>query len=240
MHPPIWISHRGYCQHATENTAESFRAARALGFEHLETDLRTTADGHIVLAHDPDLARLGGQSLTIEQSPRATLEKIRLQGGERLLFLDEFLTEFSGQQWIFDIKPQSALRTLQALQSWWQQAEHAEFFKFNVRFLFWNPQHQQYLLQQQPQARCMAQLPQCRRAAFACLLALPAAAALKNNVTYALPPRFARLNLMQPAILARYRSRGAKVLAYLPETEADTLSALQAGVDEILTNGRPL
>ena len=61
-----------------------------------------------------------------------------------------------------------------------------------------------------------------------------------DNVTYALPPRFARLNLMQPAILARYRSRGAKVLAYLPETEADTLSALQAGVDEILTNGRPL
>lgn len=45
---------------------------------------------------------------------------------------------------------------------------------------------------------------------------------------------------MQPAMIARYRSRGAKVLAYPPETEADTLRALQLGVDEILTNGRPL
>ena len=57
---PFWISHRGYAKKYTENSQEAFDAALDLGFEFLETDLRITADGHIVLCHDPDFRRLGG------------------------------------------------------------------------------------------------------------------------------------------------------------------------------------
>lgn len=240
MPAPTWISHRGYCREATENTAEAFRAAIDLGFNHLETDLRCSADGHIVLAHDPSLARLCDNDLSPEQTSRQTMEQLRLRGGEQLVFLDNILKEFTNQHWIFDIKPESAIRTINSLLNWWRQPQYADFFRSQVRFLFWHQAHQDYLLQHRPEAVCMARLAQCRRVGFACLLGLPALSGLESGVSYALPPRLKGLPLMRPSILARYRARGGKVLAYLPETESDARDAVNAGVDEILTNGQPI
>lgn len=240
MPAPTWISHRGYCQNATENTAEAFRAALDLGFYHLETDLRMSADGHIVLSHDRDLGRLSGRAAKVEQCPREVLEKLRLNGGERLLFFDQLVSEFADQHWIFDIKPETALRTLDALKPWWQQAKLANFFRQRVRFLFWNKEHQNYLLEHDPDAVCMAQISECRRAGLACVGGLPTLSGIKPGLTYALPPRFTGLNTMRHRIVERYKSCGAKVLAYLPETDKDAARAVDAGVDEILTNGKPL
>jgi glycerophosphoryl diester phosphodiesterase len=237
MESPTWISHRGYCRDNVENTAEAFRAARSIGFRHLETDLRTTADGHIVLAHDSTLERLTGTTHRIEGSPRLLLEQMRLREQVSLLFFDQFLKEFTDSHWIFDIKRESAVRTIDALLQWWKKPEYADFFKQRVRFLFWDRSHQNYLLRYQPAARCMARAEQCRRAGVACLLGLPALAGIEPGISYALPPRIGGMSLMKPVVLARYRRGGGKVLAYLPETEADTRAALSAGADEILTNG---
>lgn len=63
MHPllrldgrPI-IGHRGNAAHAPENTLESFRQAVALGVDALELDVRLTADGEVVVHHDPTVDR---------------------------------------------------------------------------------------------------------------------------------------------------------------------------------------
>lgn len=240
MDSPVWISHRGYCQDYEENSAQAFRAARSLGFEHLETDLRTTADGHIVLAHDPTLERLAGTTHKIEGCPRALLEKTSLRGGERLLFFDQFLQEFTGCDWIFDIKPESALRTIDALLRWWQMPEYQDFFQQRVRFLFWDEAHQAHLLRSQPVARCMARMEQCRRAAAACLMGLPSWSGIEPRVTYAVPVKFRGIELLRPSVLQRYRQRGGRVMGYLPTTDAEARRALAAGVDEILTDGRKL
>ena len=240
MTSPIWISHRGYCRHATENTRESFRAAIAEGFEHFETDLRTTADGHIVLSHDAQLERLCGVPLCVEQVNRKTLEQMVLRGGERLLFFDRFLEEFASYRWIFDIKPEAALRTIDALLQWWQQPQAATFLSQRVRYLFWHSSHQKALRHDRPEITCMARLWQCRRAALACLSGTGVLAGITPGITYAVPPRFRTINLMQPRVLQGYRKRAGRVLAYLPETEAETREALRARVDEILTNATPV
>lgn len=240
MHQPIWISHRGDCRDATENSLAAFRAAKESGFTHFETDLRTSADGHIVLAHDANLQRVSDSRLLVEESKRGELERLRLHCGERLATFDELVQEFGRYNWIFDIKPESAIRTVDALLLWWAKPKWAEFFEGRVRFLFWDSAHQSYLQQRQPAAQCMARLSECRRAAFACLLGVPAAAGIRPGVSYALPPRWKGMNLMHPSIVQRYRSKGGRVLAYLPGNEVDTRRALEAGVDEILTNGLPL
>jgi glycerophosphoryl diester phosphodiesterase len=50
---PLRIGHRGAAGHQRENTTRSFLRALELGVDLIETDLRETADGAIVLCHDP-------------------------------------------------------------------------------------------------------------------------------------------------------------------------------------------
>lgn len=55
-----WLSHRGVdlkCTVAGENSLEAVAYARKVGFESIETDVRTTSDSVLVCMHDPTLNR---------------------------------------------------------------------------------------------------------------------------------------------------------------------------------------
>lgn len=54
---PLTFAHRGGAGLWPENTLQAFRAAIELGCSHLETDLRCSKDGEIVLFHDERLER---------------------------------------------------------------------------------------------------------------------------------------------------------------------------------------
>lgn len=54
---PLTFAHRGGAGLWPENTLEAFRGAVELGCSHLETDLRMTRDGELVLFHDARLER---------------------------------------------------------------------------------------------------------------------------------------------------------------------------------------
>ena len=46
-------AHRGASAHLPDNSAEAFHSAIAMGADAIETDVRRTSDGRLVLAHDP-------------------------------------------------------------------------------------------------------------------------------------------------------------------------------------------
>jgi glycerophosphoryl diester phosphodiesterase len=50
---PLVIGHRGASAAFPENTVEAFRGAKALGADWVELDVRRTADGVLVIHHDP-------------------------------------------------------------------------------------------------------------------------------------------------------------------------------------------
>lgn len=231
----IWVSHRGYTKDATENTAQAFDAAIDLGFTHLETDLRTTRDGHIVLCHDPDLARISASSAKVDDLTRHELEAITLAKGESLLFFDEFLARYSHLNWILDIKPESAVRTITALEGWLKHSTGESFLRNQARFLMWHPAHEVQIKQRLDNALCLARDKACVRAGVAALAGLPALGVQKHQV-YAVPPRLRKFPILSAALVRRYQRRGAKVIGYLPETLAEHQQALAAGVDELLTN----
>ena len=54
--PPV-IGHRGAAARAPENTLAGFRRAKELGCSWVELDVRLTADGGLVVCHDPRLER---------------------------------------------------------------------------------------------------------------------------------------------------------------------------------------
>ena len=52
---PLVLAHRGASARARENTLAAFSLAADLGADWVELDVRTTADGALVLHHDPEL-----------------------------------------------------------------------------------------------------------------------------------------------------------------------------------------
>ena len=133
----VWISHRGVKTRAIENTLGSFDDAVSAGFTHIETDLRTTADGQIVLAHDADMTRLTGQAMEVEKSKADTLRTLRFPDGQGLLFFDEFMARFGHLAITFDIKPESGEKTLELLAQWLEKRPDCGELLSRCRFLFW-------------------------------------------------------------------------------------------------------
>lgn len=91
-------AHRGYRQKFPENTMRSFREALKLDIDSIEMDVRMTADGEIVVIHDPTLDRTTDKKghicdLTLEEVRKADAgirfgEEFK---GEPVPTLDEFL-----------------------------------------------------------------------------------------------------------------------------------------------------
>jgi glycerophosphoryl diester phosphodiesterase len=83
------IGHRGAAAHAPGNTLLGFRQATALGADMVECDVRQTAEGHLVLAHDAHCTDADGRVLLIGQSTLAELRTIDVGQGERIPTLSE-------------------------------------------------------------------------------------------------------------------------------------------------------
>jgi glycerophosphoryl diester phosphodiesterase len=56
---PLVLGHRGASAHAGDNTIEAFEKAVAHGADGVELDVRFTADGAVMLHHDPDIGEMG-------------------------------------------------------------------------------------------------------------------------------------------------------------------------------------
>lgn len=237
MPEPLWISHRGYKRSDPENTLGAFRAAVARGFTALETDLRLTADGHIVLHHDPNLRRMTGDLREVAALRRVELASLTVTGGGRLLFFDEFLEEFPGQSWVFDVKPETGAEVIKSLGELAKGRGLTDLLVAQAKFVTWTRRQELLLQKHFPRAVCYAREPECWRAGLALLARARPLMGLRSSRTYALPPRLGRISLYTPQNVETFHRAGAKVIAFLPETAAEVAQALKSGVDEILTNG---
>ena len=53
-----WVAgHRGAAAHAPENTVASFEMGVELGADAIEFDIHESRDGHLIVMHDPEVAR---------------------------------------------------------------------------------------------------------------------------------------------------------------------------------------
>lgn len=229
-----WISHRGIRERYLENTYEAFAEAADRGFTELETDLRCTSDGAIVLCHDPNLCRIAGQNLIIGRETQEKLVGLKLSGGQKLLFFDEFTAKFLRCNWLFDIKPETGFEVIAALNKW----RGRDLLTSQGRFLFWRRDQQAMFCKLFPEAVCLAREDECWRAGLSALCRFPTAGSIVAEKIYALPPRlFGCIDLYSKAMVSRFTSRVAHVMAFLPSTIDDMHRAIDAGIKEILTDG---
>ena len=75
--PSPWlVAHRGGSRLAPENTLAAFDRATALGADAIETDVRLSRDGAVMVFHDEDTAALTGEPGTIEARTAAEIERL--------------------------------------------------------------------------------------------------------------------------------------------------------------------
>src|SRR5581483_9653967 len=101
---PYMLAHRGASAYAPENTFAAFDRAIALKSDGIETDVRASKDGRLVLVHDARVDRT-----TNGEGAVAELSFVELQAldagsgfnprfaGERVPTLEAFLDRFGGR-----------------------------------------------------------------------------------------------------------------------------------------------
>ena len=73
---PVNFAHRGGAGIVPENTVEGFRIGIEAGGEVIELDVHTSADGHVVVIHDPDTVRTTGESVRVSEATLARLQEL--------------------------------------------------------------------------------------------------------------------------------------------------------------------
>src|ERR1700680_5153521 len=100
----VAIAHRGEHLHHPENTLPAFQAAIDLGVDFIEVDVRTTADGKLILSHDATVNRCtNGQG----EVAGMTFDELRTldAGGTRMPSFDEVVALASGRVSVYvDVK----------------------------------------------------------------------------------------------------------------------------------------
>jgi glycerophosphoryl diester phosphodiesterase len=89
---PLRIAHRGASAYAQEGSQSSIVKAEALGADMVEIDIRVTADGVPVIAHDGDLRRVFGVNGLISEMTLDMLNAATPPDREPILTFDEMVT----------------------------------------------------------------------------------------------------------------------------------------------------
>jgi glycerophosphoryl diester phosphodiesterase len=92
------VGHRGWPARFPDNTLAGFIAATTVA-DALETDIRRSGDGKLILAHDP---RLGG--IPTDSNPWSVLAEVDLGEGHHPVLLDECLASLPGFPVMLEVK----------------------------------------------------------------------------------------------------------------------------------------
>lgn len=106
---PRVLAHRGLSLHHAENTLGAFLAAVEAGADILETDVHVSRDGQVIVAHDPDLARVAKRRGFVSDYTAVELADMDLGFGEGFPTLRQVLETFPDQRFNIDLKTRSSV-----------------------------------------------------------------------------------------------------------------------------------
>ena len=105
----VVYAHRGASEYAPENTLSSFYLGIHMGANGIETDVRRTKDGVLVLFHDKNLERVIGCEGSVADNTYAELLQMRVRNvktdtQDLIVTFEDFLRYFSFRDLHFAIE----------------------------------------------------------------------------------------------------------------------------------------
>jgi glycerophosphoryl diester phosphodiesterase len=245
--PSPWlVAHRGGSLLAPENTFVAFDGAVALGADAIETDVRRTRDGVVVVFHDDTTERLTGARGTVEERALAEIQaldaafRFTLDGGRthphrgagvRVPTLAETFARYPAMRFSLDAKSRDP-RLAEALAAAIRDARAED----RVCIGSFHDEQAERLGRLLPSS-CRF-LPQ--RAATLHVLAaharLPGAVCPRGYDVAALPPRHGRVPVVTRRTVAHFHRLGMPVHVWTIDDEAEMRALLECGVDAIITD----
>lgn len=211
-----------------ENTLHAFGEAARLGYRYLETDVRTTSDGRLVIHHDAALDRTSDRSGLISDLPFAEVRRARVGGIDQIPTLDEALEAHPRCRFLVDIKDARGVEPLAETLTRHSAWHRVCVGSFGVTRL----------------AR-LRQRASGRATTSADPLAVVVNAFLPRNIgrdpaAFQIPVtwRFGpiRYRVLTPAFLERAHARGAAVHVWTINNANEMHRVLDLGVDGIVTD----
>src|SRR5438552_1297682 len=82
-HKIIVIAHRGDHTEGPENTLAAYEKAIELGADYIETDLRTTKDGELVIMHDATVNRMTNGKGNVKDITWKEIKQLKIKAGDK-------------------------------------------------------------------------------------------------------------------------------------------------------------
>jgi glycerophosphoryl diester phosphodiesterase len=244
--PPPWlVAHRGGSALAPENTFPAFDRALALGADVIETDVRRTADGVVVVFHDESTERIAGVRGTIEGRTLAEVRALDAAfrfspggrgfplrgGGVQVPTLAETFERYPGMRFSIDAKSRDPALA-EALAATIRAAGAEE----RVCIGSFHDDQARRLGRLVPSA-CRF-LPRGAAAwhVLAAHARVPGALCPRGFDVAALPPRRGPIPVVTPRTLEHFHGLGMPVHVWTVDDEASMRALLGIGVDAVITD----
>lgn len=228
---PIALAHRGaHGNGVTENSMAAFEAAVRLGFRYVETDVHATADGVLVAIHDRTLDRVSTGSGAIAQLPYDVVARARLLDGSPVPLLADLLGTWPDLRVNIDAKDDRAVGPLLDV------LEHTRAHH-RVCVGAFSDSRIRALRRALPPGTATALAPR----EVAALRLMPPSRLRRRWLPDAapcvqVPPRLARLTVVDEVFVERAHSQGRQVHVWTIDDPAQMRELLDVGVDGIVSD----
>lgn len=233
---PLAFAHRG-ANPQLENTMAAFQHAVDLGFRYIETDVRTTADGQLVIFHDEVLDRVTTGAGKVSEHTWEQLSSVRIGGvrvgggsrnggdpiaGEPLVLFEDALRQLPQTHFNVDLKDAEAVphfveivdrlgahdRVLAASFSDARRKQVEQLFTTPVATSGgWASTAQMVLLRRSSDVDCLQ-----------------------------VPVRHGPIRVVRPGFIARCHAAGMQVHVWVVDDPAEMHRLLDMGVDGLMTD----
>ncbi len=232
--PPLIFAHRGGGAEVPENSWSALAHTHALGVRYLETDAHITADGVIVLIHDPTVDRTLSGSGLVTTMTWQELSTLRDTAGDPPVRLDEALTAYPDLHFNIDAKSDAVAGPLARLARY--HSERMCLASFSDKRLALirsiNP-HAAVSIGQEATARLVSLSLLSLRAGAARARRIPA---IREAIAAQVPARFRTIPVVTRRFVELCHAIDLQVHVWTIDEAAEMRRLFALGVDGIVTD----